>query len=177
MPHGVKLPDPCCPLGKEVGKNLTEEANKEVALVLENSSHIGSTKQHHKPYLKLTHKQKDIVAKYAVEHGMVRAIGRFSKELCSTLKESTICGWKKAFFQQLHARKKSGESTDITAIIEKKDSHPLMLGADLDGKVRTYIQEARCLGNAINTRVVIACAMGIMKKKDSSLLAINGSTL
>ena len=37
-PRGQKLPDPCGPLGQKVGKNLTEEANKEVALVLESSS-------------------------------------------------------------------------------------------------------------------------------------------
>ena len=49
-----------------------------------------------------------------------------------------------------------------------------MLGAGLDGKVRAYIQEARRLGNTINTRVVMACALGIVRKKDSSLLAANG---
>ena len=51
-PRGQKLPDPCGPLGQEVGKNLTEEANKEVALVLESSSGNGSTKQRRDPYLK-----------------------------------------------------------------------------------------------------------------------------
>ena len=29
--RGQKLPDPCGPLGQEVGKNLTKEANKELA--------------------------------------------------------------------------------------------------------------------------------------------------
>ena len=91
------VPDPCGSLGQEVGNNLTEEANKKVALVLENSSLNGSTKQRRDPYLKLTLKQKAIVAKYAVEHGVVREIRRFSKEFCSTLEESTICGRKKAF--------------------------------------------------------------------------------
>ena len=150
-PRGQKLPDPCGPLGQEVGKNLTEEANKEGALVLESSNRNGSTKPRRDPYLKLTPEQKAIVAKYAAEHGVVRAIRRFSKEFGSTLKESTIRGWKKAYLQQLHARKKSGDSTAITAIVEKKDGRPLMLGADLDGKVRAYIQEARRLGNTINT--------------------------
>ena len=31
VPRGQKLLDPCGPLGQEVGKNLTEEANKEIA--------------------------------------------------------------------------------------------------------------------------------------------------
>ena len=97
MPHGQKLPDPCGPLGQEVGKNLTKEANKEVALVLESSICNRSTKQHPNLYLKLKPKQKVIVAKYAVEHGVVRAIRRFSKEFGSTLKESTIRVVKSTF--------------------------------------------------------------------------------
>ena len=77
--RGQKLPDRCGPLGQEVCKNLTEEANKEVALVLESSSGNGSTKQRRDPYLKLTPEQKAIVAKYAVEHGVVRAIRHLYK--------------------------------------------------------------------------------------------------
>ena len=90
VPRGQKLPDHSGPLGQEVGKNLTEKANKEVALVFESSSCNGSTKQCCNPYLKLTPEQKAIVAKYAVEHGVVTMIRRFSKELGSILKESAI---------------------------------------------------------------------------------------
>ena len=49
-----------------------------------------------------------------------------------------------------------------------------MLGGELDGKVRAYIQETCRLGNTITTRVVMACALGIVRKKDSNLLAVNG---
>ena len=46
--RGQKLPDPCGLLGQEVGEKLTEEANREVALVLESqaeNSTRGSTKR------------------------------------------------------------------------------------------------------------------------------------
>ena len=49
-----------------------------------------------------------------------------------------------------------------------------MLGKELDGKVGTSIQEARRLGNAITTRVVMGCGLGIVQKKDTNLLAVNG---
>ena len=79
----------------------------------------------------------------------------------------------KTYLQQLRVRKKSGDSTAITAIVEKKDSWlPLMLGADLDGKVRAYIQEARRLGN---TKVVMACALGIVREKVACLLSMGGT--
>ena len=47
-------------------------------LVLESSSGNRPTKQRRDPYLKLTPEQMAIVAKYAVEHGVVRAIRSFN---------------------------------------------------------------------------------------------------
>jgi len=70
--------------------------------------------------------------------------------------------------------KKSGSSIVVSELKEKKNGRPLMLGEDLDRKVRTYIQDTRRLGNAITTRVVMAGALGIVKKKDKNLLAENG---
>ena len=49
-----------------------------------------------------------------------------------------------------------------------------MLGEDLNRKVRAYIQDMSGLANTITTRVVMAAALGIVKKKDKSLLAKNG---
>ena len=77
-------------MGQEVGNNLTKEANKKVAF-LENSTSFGTTKQC-KLYSKLTPEQKSIVAKYAMENGVVAAIRWFSKEFDSILKEGTIPG-------------------------------------------------------------------------------------
>ena len=56
----AQLPDPCDPIGQEVGKNLMEEANKEVVFVLENSMSLGITKLH-EPYLKLTPEQRQSI--------------------------------------------------------------------------------------------------------------------
>ena len=62
----------------------------------------------------------------------------------------------------------------MSEIKEKKNGRPLMLGEDLDGKVRAFIRDMRVLRNAITTRVVMAAALGIVKKKDKNLLAVNG---
>ena len=124
--------------------------------------------------MKVIPEQKAIVAKYAVQHGMVKTIRRFSKDFDKTLKESTIRGWKKAYLQELHLRKKAGVSIVVSEIKEKKNGRPLMLGEDLDGKVRAYIQDMHVLGNVITTRVVMAAALDIVKKKDKNLLAVNG---
>jgi len=75
--HNVRLPDPC---GQEVGKELTEEANKEVAPLLVGSS----SRQRREPYLKVTPEQKAIVGKYAAEHGPTKTIKRYAKDFDQT---------------------------------------------------------------------------------------------
>ena len=124
--------------------------------------------------MKVTTEQKAIVAKYAAEHDVAKAIRRLSGDFGKTLNESTIRGWKKAYLQELHKRKKSGSSMVVNELKEKKNGRPLILGEDLDRKVRAYIQDTRQLGNAITTRVVMAGALSIVKKKDKNLLAENG---
>jgi len=138
------------------------------------ASVLAGTSTRREPYLKATTEQTAIVAKYAAEHGVAKAIRRFSGDFGKTLNESTIRGWKKAYLQELHKRKKSGSSMVVNELKEKKNGRPLMLGEDLDRKVRAYIQDTRRLGNAITTRVVMAGALGIVKKKDKNLLAENG---
>ena len=78
--HNTPLPDPCGPVGQEVGKELTKEANKEVAPVLVSGFSGCSSCQKREPYVKLTPEQKTIVAKYAAEHGMVGAVRNFSEK-------------------------------------------------------------------------------------------------
>ena len=115
------------------------------------------------------------MAKYAAEHNVAKAIKRFLGDFGKTLNESTIRGWKKAYLQELHKRKKSGSNMVVNELKEKKNGRPLMLGEDLDRKGPCkYIQDTRRLSNAITTRVVMAGALGIVKKKDKNLLAENG---
>jgi len=55
---------------------VNQRSQKEVAFVLESSTPPGVNKQH-ELYLKLMPKQKAIVAKYATENGVFKAICRF----------------------------------------------------------------------------------------------------
>jgi len=75
--YNALLPDPCGPVGKEIGKKHSEEANKEVTPVLVGGSSCSLSCQKHKLYIKLTPEQKAIVAKYATEHGLRICISTF----------------------------------------------------------------------------------------------------
>lgn len=58
--------------------------------------------------------------------------------------------------------------------LKTKRGRPLLLGEELDQYTRQYIAELRRLGGVINTEIVSAAAMGIVKNFDANLLKING---
>ena len=126
-------------------------------------------------YLKISSEQKAFIARYAANHGIVNAIRRFSKDFPeNSLKESTIRGWKKAYLKELPLLKKAGKDMGIEKLPEKKTGRPLMLGETLDKEVQAYIQETRKVGGVVNARIAIACATGILRRRNSNLLAVNG---
>ena len=49
-----------------------------------------------------------------------------------------------------------------------------ILGDALDKEVQAYIQETRKVGGIVNARIAIACATGILRRRNSNLLAVNG---
>jgi len=90
------------------------------------------------------------------------------------LEESTIRGWKKTYLKELSSRKKAGKDMTIEKLPEKKTGCPLMLGETLDKEVQAYIKETHKVGDMVNLRRAIACATGILWRRNSYLLALNG---
>ena len=83
---GLPLPDPCGLLNPQLSSTAIEEANKEVTEAL-------CDPNKRQAYLKVSSEQKAIIARYAVNHGIVNAIRQFSKDFPgNSLKESTIRG-------------------------------------------------------------------------------------
>jgi len=57
---------------------------------------------------------------------------------------------------------------------QKKIGCPLILGEDLDKQVQAYLLELSKVGGVVNKAIVIASARGIVRKRDSRMLAENG---
>ena len=96
----MPLPGPDCLLSKEVDTEIIKELNKEVGTLV-NSGTLGKRSI----YLKVTAEQKVTMGKYAAEHGIIIVIRHFTAEFPEgALKESTVCGWKKAYLAELHHR-------------------------------------------------------------------------
>ena len=74
------LPDSSGSLNQHLSSSAIEEANKEVTAVL------GDPAKCH-PYLKISPEQMAIIARYAVNHGIVNAVRQFLKDshMCQTL--------------------------------------------------------------------------------------------
>ena len=62
----------------------------------------------------------------------------------------------------------------MKALPEKKRGRPLLLEEELEMQVRAYLTTLRENGAVVNTAIAIACAEGIVRNKDSNLLAPNG---
>ena len=72
--------------------------------------------------------------------------------------------------------KKGRERKDLSIkeLPTKKIGRPLMLGKDLDEQVQAYLKELGRIGDVVNAAIAMASAKGIVRKKDSRMLAENG---
>ena len=92
------------------------------------------------------------------------------------LTPSTIYAWKEKYLQEL-AKRRHEDKPEVDELPAKKKGRPLMLGAELDKLVELYLKELRSKGAVVNSAIVMAAAEGIVKTKDSNLLAKNGGPI
>ena len=105
----ILLSNPTGPLSKKLDSSAIEEANKEVTAV------IAITGGKHQLYLKLTDEQWATIWRYAAEHGTVNAICHFKEDFPKdSLKESTIHGWKNAFYRNFNHGEERGRQSGKT---------------------------------------------------------------
>ena len=168
------LPDPEGELSTKVPKSIVSSANEEVKTALE---HNGGKKRTRGTYDKYTPQEKDSIARQAIENGVTNTLRKYNEKMQDrTLKESTIRTWVKTYKQELALMRSAGVAvTAPIAILEsKRRGRPLLLGEDLDRHTQEYITELRRNGGVVNTDIVLAAAMGIVKKIDANLLEANG---
>ena len=170
-PAKPSLPKPNGPLSAVVPSSSIAAANKEVTKVLEEEldQKDATPKSARGEYERFTPEEKARIGKRAAEHGVPAAIRYFSKVFPGrSLKESTVRTWKKRYLQEISGRKRAGEAVTVEALENKKTGRPLMLSQDLDKQVQSYLAALRESGAVVNTAIVIACAMGVVKSHDSN---------
>ena len=83
--------------------------------------------------------------------------------------------WKNAYTAQLQKQRREGkDSPKVEELPTKKRGRPNLLGEDLELQVKAYLKALRANGAVVNTAITIGVAEGIIRNKDSNLLAANG---
>ena len=163
------LPDPNGPLSKELDPFTIRLVNERVKPEIEKSL---SGKRG--PYVILTPLQRALIGKRAAENGVTATIRHFSGSYdgCD-LKETTVRRFKNEYLVELK-KKRHCEDDEVTELPLKKRGRPLLLGEELDQKVRTYLIALRSSGAVVNTAVAVGCAKGVVASEGANILACNG---
>ena len=121
------------------------------------------------------------IGKLACSIGATAAARRISRNWFggTSINESTVRGFKKAYLNELHSKKlREEEDLTVQELPFKKRGRPLLLGKKLDEAVQQYILKLREHGCPINTVIVLAVARGIVKSMDRTRLEeYGGSTM
>ena len=126
-------------------------------------------------YLKMSAEKKAEIGKRAAEHGVLATVHYYASKLPDPLKESSVRTWKNAYTAQLlRLRKEGKDSPMVKELPTKRRGHPFLLGDEVEIQVRAYLKVLRANVTVVNTTIAIGCAEGIIRNKDSNLLAANG---
>ena len=92
------------------------------------------------------------------------------------MKWSTVNDWKNAIIK--HKRvvgiNRDEEPVDVVELVGKKRGRPSTLPEDITRELTEYIRTIRDNGGIVNTAIVIAAGLGMVKRKDPTLLECNG---
>ena len=164
------LPSPNGELSHIIPSSSIAAVNQEVSKMLP----AVSTPVTRGNYAKFTLKQKAAIGNYAVLDGISAALCRFKTEFLE-LKWSTAIDCKNAVIKQKKIESSWGqESTEVAELVGKNRGRLPTLPEDISKDLIEYVRAMRESGGVVNTAIVIAAGMGMVKRRDPSLLECNG---
>ncbi len=167
------LPDPTGDLSSSLPPRAIVLANSENR----KSSHAASP-QIRGAYHRYSPEDRAKIGQYACRNGVAATSRFFSRKMAHPVSTSTVMSIKKAYLSE----KKLQESivgpcrAQVTQLPCKPRGRPLLLGA-LDDKVQLLLKKIRESGGAVNARIAVSAARGIVLYYNSSLLLENGGHL
>ena len=109
--------DPSGPLSSVIPSKTIVEVNKEVREAKIKEKKRGE-------YMRLTQKEKAMIAKYASEHGVTKAVKRYSDK---DVKESSVRDWKKMYEKELRDKCKGAEPRPWSFVTRTFTLHPQLI--------------------------------------------------
>ena len=121
-------------------------------------------------YQKYSGKERARIGNYAVAHGSTAALNHFIAEFPG-LKYTTICEWRKTI---IDASAQVPEHKHVMELPDQKRGRPSTLPEEILTILKKYIYAIRDARGIVNTSIVIAAGLGIVKKINPRLLECNG---
>ena len=106
--------------------------------------------------------------------GLAATSRKFSCELGHDVSKNTLKSIQKSYHKQV---RETGDPTKIKTLPKGAQGRPTMLPSRIDGQVLRYVQALRENGAAVNRRITLAAAVGIVRTIQPSLLAEHGGSL
>ena len=172
------LPSPNGPLKEVIPSSTIAALNKDLEKELSTTSTAESGDKRG-PYSKLTPGQKAMIGKRAAVYGVTASMRYFKNKYPDMeLKETSVRRFKNSYLCEVKQKRKiDDEDTEIEELPSKKRGRPTLLSEDVERQLKAYLVALREKGGVVNTAITIASASGIVTKKDSNLLDINGGPI
>ena len=81
--------------------------------------------------------------------------------------------FKKKYLDEIKKLEHTGTS-EVTSLPKQRTGRKVMLGEQLDAKVKKYVQALRSAGTPIGSSIVMAAGEGIVRAHDRTLLVQHG---
>ena len=166
------LPNPNGLLSTRIPSSAIAKANKEVEPLIKKST---SNKSGKRGQYQVYTDEKLKIGKQAAEMGVTSTIRFFHEEFSNPpLKESTVRTLANIYKRELALRRKLGKEMVMDKLGSERRGPPLLFGNELDTQVQEYVKSLREKGGVVNSAIVMAGAVGIVKSYDSNLLKESG---
>ena len=121
-------------------------------------------------YTTFTPEDRAAIGRYAAENGNAAAVKKF--KATHSVGESTVRWFKKQYVEE--TKKRENPEAEVRSLHKLKRGRKVMLGEQLDAKVKNYILALRNAGAPIGSSVVMAAGEGIVRAHDRTQLVQHG---
>ena len=134
----------------------------------ENSQRAGTKRKYTKLF---TPEDRAKIGRYTAENGNPAAVKKF--KVTHSIGERALCGClKRGTF-----KKQENPEAEVRGVPTLKCGRKVMLGEELDDKLKNYVQALRINGAPIGSSIVMAAGEGLIKAHDRTMLVQLGGHL
>ena len=148
-----KSPIFLCPSQTQLSPNVLSEVNQAVTAVLgreeERSPRAGTKRKYTKSF---TPEDQAKIGRYAAENGNAAAVRKFM--VSHSIGESTVWLFKTRYLEE--TKKQGNPEAEVRVVPTLKRGRKVMLGEELNDKVKNYVQGLRINGAPIGSSIVMA---------------------